>query len=382
MKNPKKYISTVVITVSVALLSGIVFWTIVNRDNAVGAEWGDNGGGRTGYTVKQINSGALGDAIVFNSVRTRTFDERNFIDAQEFGDINAEADNVWEGNNIAVEDGKEYLIRLYVHNNNPNGEQATAKNVRAAFNIPMETSKSLTVWGFLSCDNALPSEYWDSVNLTSDTLFHLEYIFGSATLFNNGIGSSDGYTLSDEIVTKADSNNGVLIGYSELDGNIPGGSQYVSYITICVKAIFDTAYTIENQVRLVGGDKTWSNSVEAKIGDVVEFRVAYKNNSNSDQMNVMISDILPDGLKYIEGSTLLVNAKYPDGGHVDQNDIVTVGINIGGYTPGSNAFVRFRAEVVDENLAEHGKTALVNWAQGGIGAAVIQDYATVIVYKE
>ena len=292
MKSPKKYIFMLVIVVSLILLFGIVLQAAKNQHYALGSEWGDNGGGRTSYTTKQINSGVLGNTIVFNSVRAKAFDERNFVDARVFDDIDDRVDTTWENNEIIVEDDKEYLLRLYVHNNNPNGEQATAKNVRAAFNIPMETATSLTVWGLLFCDNASPSEYWDSVNLISDTPFHLEYMYGSTTLFNSGIGQGDGYTLSDEVVTKAASNNGVLIGYSELNGDIPGGLQYASYITIRVKAVYDTAYTIENQVRLVGGDKTWGNSVDAKVGDKVEFRVAYKNNDTTTQMNVMIKDIL------------------------------------------------------------------------------------------
>lgn len=230
MKSPKKYIFMLVIVVSLMLLFGIVFQAAKNQHYALGSAWGDNGGGRTSYTTKQINSGVLGNTIVFNSLRAKAFDERNFVDARVFDDIDDSVDTAWENNEVIVEDGKEYLLRLYVHNNNPNGEQATAKNVRAAFNIPMETATSLTAWGFLFCDNASPSEYWDSVNLISDTPFHLEYTYGSATLFNSGIGQGDGYTLSDEVVTKAASNNGVLIGYSELNGDIPGGLQYASYI--------------------------------------------------------------------------------------------------------------------------------------------------------
>lgn len=144
---------------------------------------------------------------------------------------------------------------------------------------------------------------------------------------------------------------------------------------------YEITYSIENQVRLFGGDKTWGNSVDAKIGDKVEFRVAYKNNSNVDQMNVMIKDILPSGLRLIPGSTKIVNTTYPNGGIIEQDDITSKGINIGGYTSGSNAFVRFQAEVVDDNLV-CGKTALVNWAQGGVDKATIQDYAKVIVTKD
>ncbi len=98
-------------------------------------------------------------------------------------------------------------------------------------------------------------------------------------------------------------------------------------------------------------------------------------------MNVGVKSILPKGLKYVAGSTKLVSAKYPNGGIVNDDNIIAQGINIGNYTSGSNAFVRFQAEVVDEGLAD-GKTALVNWAQGGVNKTAIQDYAQVIVSKD
>lgn len=352
-----------------------------NRGNDYdGPGWGDNGGMRTSHTTNEINAGALGNQIIFNTISDSVMgDEKNFVGARKYTGFNSGENNVWEGNDIVVEDGKEYIIRIYVHNNNRDGYDGIAEDTRVSFSIPRESSKHITVNGFIMSSNATPSEYWDYVTFHGSSAFHLEYQSGSAILENDGIGKG-GLLLSDAVVDAA--SGGSPIGFDSLDGRIPGCYTYDSFITIRVKAIFDIAYTIENQVRLVGGDKTWGNSVDAKIGDVVEFRVAYKNNSDGDQSDVGIRDVLPDGLKYIEGSTLLVNAKYPDGGHVEQDDIVTVGINIGDYLPEWNAFVRFRAEVVDENLAEHGKTALVNWAQGGVGQAVIQDCAKVIVYKE
>lgn len=340
--------------------------------------WGDNGGGRPSYTLNEVNAGILGNQIIFNTISDSVMgNEKNFVGAHEYTGVNAGENNVWEGNEIQVENGKNYIIRLYAHNNNRNGYDGVAENTRVSFSIPGTSSKEVEVNGFIMSSNATPSKYWDHVTFKSDHAFHLEYVPGSALLENDGIGTG-GLQLSDAVVDAA--NGGTLIGFDALDGRVPGGYKYDNFITIRVKVIYDTAYTIENQVRLVGGDKTWGNSVDAKIGDKVELRIAYKNNDTVDQMNVIIRDVLPEGLKYIEGSTLLVNASYPDGGNVEQDNIITTGINIGGYTPESNAFIRFQAEVVDSNL-EPGSNTLVNWAQGGIGQVTIQDYATVHVEK-
>lgn len=378
MKHIKKGILIFIISV---VLLGCFLWMAVNRyKNLAEPGWGDSDGGRPSYTVNEVNRGDLGDQIIFNAISDSVIgNEKNFIGVREDTGVNAGENNVWEGNEIEVEDGKTYIVRLYVHNNNPNGYDGVAEDTRVSFSIPGTSAKEVEVNGFIMSSNATPSKYWDYVTFKSDHAFHLEYQAGSALLENNGIGNG-GLQLSDAVVDAA--NGGTLIGFDALDGRVPGCYKYDNVVTIRVKVIYDTAYTIENQVRLVGGDKTWGNSVDAKVGDKVELRIAYKNNDTVDQMNVMIRDILPDGLKYIEGSTLLVNANYPDGGNVEQDNIITTGINIGGYTPGSNAFIRFQAEIVDENLADEGATGLVNWAQGGVGQVTIQDYATVRVEKK
>lgn len=208
---------------------------------------------------------------------------------------------------------------------------------------------------------------------------HLEYIAGTAILENSGLGASNGIKLSDDVVNAATGK--VLVDYDTLDGTVSGGYKYRSFITIRIKVIYDVAYTLETQVRLVGGDKTWNNSVEAKVGDKVEIRMAYKNNDTVDQFNVGIKNVLPAGLKYVEGSTIIVNAKYPNGGNVQDNNVVKQGINIGNYTAGSNAFVRFQAEVVDEGL-ECGSNTLVSWGQAGVNKTNLEDYATVHVVKD
>ncbi len=348
--------------------------------------WGDNTGGRRSYTIDQINHGALGNKITFNSISDSTIgDEKNFVGAREYTGVDSGKYNVWNGNNITVQDGKEYLIRLYVHNNNPWGTDAVAKNTKVAFNIPTDSSTRVQVNGFITSDNATPSKYWDYVNFNSDQLFHLEYVYGSALIENNGIGKNGGRQLSDEIVTKAASNNGTLIGYSQLDGNIPGCYQYASYITIRVKAVFDkpttnpnAGYTITQKVRASKDGEPWSTKINAKVGDKVDFQLTYLNTSAATQNNVMIRAQLPSNLRYVPGTTKIYNAKY--NGSILSDGITTTGVNIGNYTANSNAYIRFTAEVVDDNLAD-GSNTLVMWGKGGVGQTTLNDYAAVVVQK-
>lgn len=207
-------------------------------------DWGDNGGGRPSYTLAQVQGGILGNTIVFNSISDGVIgNEKNFVGVREDDGIHMGADNLWHSNYITIEDKKTYIIRLYVHNNNPNGIRAIAKNVRAAIDIPALSAKQIQVTGFIESSNATPSKYWASVVFRSDeSSFRLEYCYGSARLENNDFGKRfgkvSGIVASDDIVTRA-SSGGILVAYDTLDGSIPGCHQYANYVTIRVKAVFD-----------------------------------------------------------------------------------------------------------------------------------------------
>ena len=197
--------------------------------------WGDNSGGRPSYTIDDIESGVLGDTIMFNTISDIVMgEEKNFVGARIYDGINRGEDNIWGENLINVDKEQEYIVRIYCHNNSPNGTSAIAENVEATFIIPQQAGKTIVVYGEFRSSNATPSLYWDSVVFTSNKRFHFEYVEGSALLENNGIGANGGITLSDDIV-----NDWTKIGYDDLDGNIPGCYQYSSYVTMRIKAVFD-----------------------------------------------------------------------------------------------------------------------------------------------
>lgn len=374
------------------ILMMAVFFILINMlsNSTTVFAWGDNGGGRPAYTVEEINNGALGDKIVFNSINVSEpigGDERAFVAARENTGINAGIDNKWTSiNDVKVEDGKEYIVRMYVHNNNPKGTDAVAEDTKVAFSIPDTSSTAIEVNGLISSSNATPDRYWDYVRFISDSgiPFHLEYIEGSALLENNGIGASGGIQLSDNIVNAKSAaegrpDGGVLIGYDTLDGRVPGCYQYANYVTIRVKVIYDYEFLVETKVRLADSeDTTWQDTIDAQVGDKVEFQFQYLNTSTANQAGVVMRDLLPSNLRYVEGSTILYNGNHPNGLNADTDDVINGGVNVGSYDANANAFIRITAEVVDDNLACGGNT-LINWAQVRVGDITIQDSAQVIV---
>lgn len=351
------------------------------------------------YSYQYVNEHDVG--VTFNSIKLADTDaawakknnlelplltnETNFVGARLDTGKNEGAKNVWEGTNITAEDGKTYIVRLYVHNNSQKQE---AKDVQVRFHIPYASSSTQVVDGWLHSSNATPKEYLDDVTFKSvdGTPFHLEYVSGSALLENGGFASGAGVKLSDTITNHGNGGaNGewTTIGYNALDGVIPGCYNYINYVYIRVKAVYDYDFTIEKQVRISGDtDKTWKETVEAKVGDKVEFQLTYKNTSDKQQNNVKIRDVLPKNLRYVENSTKLKNSTYPNGANIvdgKPSDILQ-GINIGNYAPGANAKIMFTAEVVDNDLA-CGSNTLVNWGQAGVGDTTIQDYARVHLTK-
>lgn len=345
--------------------------------------YGDNSGingGRPGYTMAQINSGVLGNNVVFNSITDGQYtdnagkvhqlgDERNFVRTRL-----SNTHNVWSSNEIVAEDGKEYVLSLYVHNDNPNGTAVVAENTKVSFSIPGNTDTSIEVNGYISASNANPSKYWDNVVFKSadGSKFHLEYVAGSALWEGNGAAAGQ---LSDALVSA----DGVLVGYNSLDGKLPGCYEYSGYASARVKVVYDYAFTIQKQVR-IKGTTDWKDEVEAKIGDTLEFMITYKNVSGQTVSNVMVQDSLPTNMQYIAGSTKLANANHQQG-VVVSDGLTEQGINIGDYANNAKAYVMFEAKVINKTLACEKKNQLVNWVKITAGNVTRKDYASVMLPK-
>ncbi len=319
------------------------------------------------------------DYITFNSITNNPViggDEKDFVGIREVGS------NAKWTNNMKVQNGKEYYVRMYVHNNAASNLNLVAENVVAKLNVPTTTAKNVTVQGQISASNAKPNTVWDEATFSSDNDFNLAYVAGSALFENNGMGTTK---LPDSIVN----NTGAKLGYDKLDGKIPGCFQYAGYVTVKVKAQvsqpqektnIDLAKTVRNKTN---GEKSWVETVNAKSGDTVQFQIHAKNTGSTGIQNLVIRDILPKGLNYVAGSTKLYNTSNPKGLKVSDNVIQNSGINIGSYQPNGDAYVRFDATVSAENsLPVCGDNTLTNIAQASDQKIVKNDTASVKVTKK
>ncbi len=381
-----------------------LFLAIINLKPIIAfAYWDSTGGGRPTLTLTGGDENGdhqtfldedgnprsfIGDYTpIFNSIVNNSSyggDERNFVSA--IASENAIGkDAIWASNIITAEDGKIYMIRMYIHNNNPNGKNATATGTSVAFNIPQESAGELTVGGYIYADNANVDWVYDDVIFQSPNQqpFHLEYVYGSAIIRNNGFANVDGGVSfpDDAIVTNA-TNGGAPIGYEGFDGKIPGCFEYTQLVCIKVKVVYEHEFELDVKVRLAGTQDEFVESIAAGIGDRVEYQIQFTNSAANDiHENVIIRDVLPDNMVYVDNTTYLYNSNHKDGEQViPDGDLFDGGINIGSYKPNASGWVRFTAEVTDKSL-EEGDNILVNWAQGMVKAVIHQDHAKTMVQK-
>lgn len=338
--------------------------------------WGPS---RTTYTMAKP-----ADHVVFNSITDNNKeigDERYFVSASPY--TGSSSSNYWS-DKTQVENGKEYVVRMYVHNNAASNLKLTAKDVKAFVILPTDTAKEITVSGKISSSNANPTTVWDETKFVSKNgeKFNLAYVDGSAKYYNTKDGklrtfSLDGTNDSNDLFTS----KGKLLGYDKMDGNIPGCSEYSGYVTFHVKAQFAAQPNIEisKEVKILGSD-TWSEEVKAKSGDTVRYRIHFKNTGNTTLQNVVIRDILPTGLTYVKGSTTIVNTAHPKGVALSDNIVTDKGINIGDYAANAGAWLYFNA-TVDKSVSEKcGNTLLRNVAQANGGTTgTKEDKADVLV---
>lgn len=314
------------------------------------------------------------DYITFNSItdNTNIGDERNFVRIKDASNTNAGG---WV-DQLNVENGKEYWVQMYVHNNAASSLNLVAENVRVNAAVPSTTAKSVTVEGFINSSNANPTQIWDQAIFNSDKDFNLTYVMGSAKLYNNVF--TNGTQVSDNIVLAG----GAPIGYDKLDGKLPGCFQYAGYVNFKVKvqmgqtADFDMSKTVSKH-----GENKWVESYTAQPGETVDYLIKYKNTADAAQNNVVIKDTLPDGMTYVPGSTKVGTKEQPNGVTVSDN-IVKDGINIGSYGKNSGTWVMFSAKVAANNsLPACGANTLRNVAKVDTDYGYKEDTADVIVNR-
>lgn len=339
----------------------------------VASSWGPD---RRTFTVENP-----ADYITFNSITNNPNigDEREFVSIKDAANT---SDGGWR-DSVTVEPGKEYLVRIYAHNNAASSLNLNALNTRVKANVPTNTAKTMQISGFVSADNAQPREVWDDIRLSSDRDFNLAYVSGSARIYNNGYAAGgNGQPLPDSIVTSA----GAAIGYNGADGRVPGCFEYANYIYFKVKPQFaqQPDYSIEKEVRKKG-TQNWGKNTKVNPGDEVEWRMQFRNTGETQLNNVAIVDETPKNTTTVPGSVELFDSNHPSGHKFGSEAIQGKLINlmIGNYGAKSNAWIYYNSKIDSKDKLECGVNKLVNKVYvTPKDLPTIEDDATVEVEKE
>ncbi len=321
------------------------------------------------------------DHVVFNSITDNNKEIGNelyFVSASPY--TGSASSNYWS-DKTEVENGKEYVVRMYVHNNAASNLNLTAENVRAYVVLPTDTATSITVSGKIYSSNAKPTTVWDETTFVSKNgeKFNLAYVDGSAKYYNTKDKQLRTFNLNaNNLLTS----KGELLGYDQMDGKIPGCSEYSGYLTFHVKAQFAAKPNIEisKEVKINGTD-TWSETLKAKAGDTVRYRIHVKNTGNTTLDNLVVRDILPTGLTYVKGSTTIVNTAHPKGVALSDGIVTDKGINLGQYAAGAGAWLYFNA-TVDKAVSEKCENSTLRnivQASAGTSTGTKEDTADVLV---
>lgn len=306
------------------------------------------------------------DHITFNSITDATNygDERNFVRISK--------DNQTYSDDITVANGQEYYVRIYVHNNAASNLKLVAENVVAKLNVPTQMADRIQVDGYVNSSNAQPTSVWDQAVFhgANGTPFKLSYVAGSA-YYKNAKGQ---FTLSDSIV-----GNGAKLGYTSMDGKIPGCFEYSGVVYLKVKA--QTAdFAISKTVRKAGSG-SFSENVTVNPGDKVDYQLYFKNTGGLNQTTVSIKDMLPAGMTYVAGSTWVHDAK---GTRQVADGIAQGGMSMGSYLANGDVYVKFTAQAAaNDKLEKCGVNTLVNTMSATTAESGTKtDTATVTVTKE
>ena len=328
--------------------------------------------------------------VTFNSIT----DNKQYGDERNFVQIRNVTDNTMFGENTTLTPGKEYEVFVYFHNNADTALNDAAHNyagiatgafMRAQMPASVAAGQDARVTAFVGAANAkhldkngtnLGNQVWDEAfgKNSTNAAVALRYVSGSAKITSNG--AVNGKTLPDTLFT-----SGTPIGYNALDGKVPGCLQFSGYVTYKFK-VDQANFEVQKQVSTAGKNQ-YAETVAAKSGETVDFKIQYKNTGTTQQDGVVIRDQLPAGLEYVAGSTYIAtSATNGQWTKVTENTVVKQGINVGSYAPNGNAYVKFSAKVSSEDKLACGMNTIKNIASADTQNGSKSDSAVVTVEKK
>lgn len=268
----------------------------------------------------------FGVGFTANAAGTATMDSTLNVANGTRGDAN------YVGSTSALVD-QVVKFQVWYHNTELENSGRTADNLNIRVSIPNDLSQNHVATSTVGGINT--NTVTRTASVTTQVPTRLVYIPGTAVRrYNAGTNATPNWvtvSIPDSIVTS---------GYTIPSMNPCWNFQESIYIQARVNA----SYLSINKMGNVAGGSGWLKDFSAQPGNNVSYVINIKNEGNTVIHNVTVRDQVPTGLSYVAGSARLINGSNPGGITISDN-LVTSGVNIGDYNPGSNALVRYSVSV-------------------------------------
>lgn len=334
---------------------------------------------RPTYTYGPDFKGA--DRVVFNSIVNNPGygDERTFFDGRDAVLPNGSA---WSDPINNVQPGKEYKLRIFVHNNaNPSlnaSGKGVAVNTKVKVTLPTQTAKDLVATAAISADNATPQSVTDTLNFKSSSNVKLSYVPGSAYINTKNVTNKP---LSDSIVA-----GGAIVGSDAINGKWAGCFDDAGFVYLKVKAVAPVVPVEKPAISIAKtvakGDVVGTETTTTVApGDKVSYGLTVSNNSKADATNVIVRDVMPAGVT-ANSATLSINGAAAQPITNFQQLFTKDGINIGTIKAGQKAVIVVKATVNADATGKECSINLLNTAYtSATGIPESSSSATVAVSK-
>lgn len=163
---------------------------------------------------------------ILNSVinHPERFDEHNFINIT---DLKTHSNSIWS---TELQPNTDYEVQIYFRNDSDpkyyqSGGTATGVRLAIDFNTQLMKDQEGAIAATIMADNTEPAQFTDLHWLYADTNLEIQYIEHSARIHSNG--KVNNTALEDELFSKT----GCLLGYNRLNGRLPGGDQFMGWVS-------------------------------------------------------------------------------------------------------------------------------------------------------
>lgn len=312
----------------------------------VAAGWGPE---REVFTEKDRPRQAILNSVTDNP---RYGDERNFLSVEDVSTGRWQADG-----DVDVEPGETYEASVFFRNDGAPGEAGASIGTRVRAQLPATVKGRERISGLLQSDNAATPLVWRSLVLAApaDKPVAIRIVPHSSKMFTKS--APKGMTMpADELFSDA----GALVGCSTTDGIVTSEDDCEGYVRF--RFVADQPNFVVSQAVAPTDSDSPGNGMRFEAGTRVTYKIRYQNTGTTQQNNVVLKEELPDGFRYVRGSTNVATGS-TDGKWKKTDDGVTQdGINVGSYAPGGGAYVKFTALLPDGKHQDCGLTSATGTA--------------------